>query len=397
MAAESICTVDPGLAGDYPSHNAAEADNYGAGGANLQTLDKWVNCKLRSTDGSNDTTGVTIAGMTTDATRCIVVQTSLTDTGGDGPAGSYRHSGVRPAAGAKVYVHAMALASSGAAIINNQTQNVAIRGLTIELTANANSCVGIVSSVAAFDVDDNLVIEIGATPGTLGPYGIWINGAGAGIARVWGNLVYDFKTSTSAIGIYILPSAFSTIYTFANTVCDCYYGIFRGSATGTAIVVDNLSFGSTDCFYGTWSTGSANNSYSEGVDPGTAGISLVGVGGAAVFANYTGDDFHLLSTAAVVDKGKDLRTDPNCPITTDIDTAARLTGTAQDIGADELAPVVIIIPEEQGPGPRPGQIYRGRVKRRRQMDIDKTQERAKRDISKAFVGMYRRLERGDQS
>jgi hypothetical protein len=83
MATLHTCTVGVGGGYNYASLSAAEAANFGAGGADLVALDKYVVVDCYPGTGP-DTAACSVDGFTTDATRNITIQAAI----------GYRHSGV---------------------------------------------------------------------------------------------------------------------------------------------------------------------------------------------------------------------------------------------------------------------------------------------------------------
>lgn len=331
MATEVPCEVDTGAAGDYPSHNAAEADNYGAGTADLVTADLWVNARMQASTGSKDTTAVGIAGITTNDTHYVQAWCDPADTGGDGQDGSYRHVGTLPAAGAKIYVYQ----PTGGVGLTITGVRVFLKGLVIVIpeTISASGFGVRVTGSNNATTEETLVVNLytGSAYATRG-----FDVAPPSTYKVFlrNNTIYGFDNHGTSIAVYNgSTSASSMVYTYANTVVHATYGIMRG-ASGPMVAANNLVADATDCFYGTFAAGTLNNAYTEGADPGSGGVSLVGVDLTTVFADYVGDDYHLLSdSCSVANLGTDLRSDANCPVLYDIDGDDR--GVTPDIGADE--------------------------------------------------------------
>lgn len=334
MATKVECVIDTGGAGDYPSHNAAEAGNYGAGGTNLVAMDKTVHGRCQATTGAYDTAGVTVGGFTVNATHMIQIETDLTDTGGDGQEGSFRHKGVKPAVGAKIYVHKVA----GTAITTT-VQFCEFLGLVIwNTTVAANYMKGIyIAASGTCDVRLNLLISDANQTGYYGPFGITIEMTGGG-AHVASNTIYGYAQGTNASGMWLIGYGPASHALYANTVTKCKRGIWRNDTAGSVIAKNNVCFGNTDDYAGSaLSAGSVNNAFSEGADPGTDGLDLSGYTGAQVFLDYAGNDFHITGTSPLRDAGIDLSTDPVYPTLWDIDTEAR-PNDGYDIGSDEYQP-----------------------------------------------------------
>ena len=160
-------------------------------------------------------------------------------------------------------------------------------------------------------------------------FGITVNTAGDGVARIWNNLLYNFEQQAIAVveGINIDDTDF-TAYIYNNTVYNCFRGI--SLTNGTVIAKNNLTQSCLDGFYGTFDgTSEYNLSDLAGDAPGTnpkqSAVSFVDAG------NF---DFHLApSDTGARNSGVDLSGDTNLAVWDDIDSHIR--AGIWDIGADE--------------------------------------------------------------
>jgi len=339
MARLISTTIDTGLTGDYPSHNAAIADYYGSSAANIVTANEYWECHTKATTGVQDTTAVTVSGMTTDTSHTVKVGTWLTDTGGDGQGGSYRHKGVLPAAGKKVY----AMEAKDRTIFRNQNYTYLIgMGMRAGNTGTATT-VGIqttadrVGNHIAYNVLTRHPTDNYATATNV--WGIWLDRDDS--VFVYGNIIYDINVAGKLCrGFEIRQDEAGDVhYIYANVVVDSFTGYRRNDTTGSVILKDNVAFNcSTACYTGTFTTGTEYNAYSSGSDPGTNGVSLSGYTGAQVFADYANDDFAPNFAGPLMAAGKDISTDINLPVTTDYRGNIRPFGLGYECGAVEYIP-----------------------------------------------------------
>lgn len=331
MATEVDTVIDTDGTGDYPSHNAAEADNYGASNASLVAANEWCNCRCRATGGTRDTVTVWVNGQTCDGTHYIKVWTDPADTGGDGVGHSYRHLGTIPTAGQKIYCH-----NPAGTAITISTPFTQVIGLAITFAPGGDYWKG-VYTVAISTVALNVIEMTGNAAPYNGPYLIACDGA-AGATKIYGNILRD-ANGPLCIAVYISSTAASSnIYIYANTIDNCRNGVKRLEVDGAVFVTDNVLFGCTDCFDGAFANGSTHNFYTEGADPGADGVDISGYTGAQLFKDYTGNDFTPLAGGPLVNTGYDISTDAACPVAADYAGTVRPQGLGFDGGAIEYKP-----------------------------------------------------------
>ena len=154
---------------------------------------------------------------------------------------------------------------------------------------------------------------------------------GSGVWKIWNNVVYDWDgTGTYVSGIAPDDAGF-TYYIYNNTVVDCSTGIIN--IVGTVVAKNNLVYSNNNNYSGSFDGSSTNNlsgptqTDAPGSNPRNAAT--------VTFVNPGADDFHLdASDIGATDYGADLDSDPNLPITDDIEGDARDVSNP-DIGADE--------------------------------------------------------------
>lgn len=324
------CTVDPGGTGDYASLNLAEAANFGAPSANLVADDKYVECTCICTNGAADTTAVTIAGQTTDATRDITI------TVGEG----YRHDGTLPTSG-NVY----RLVVTGSYAVRSYVDYTDIGWLPIQFTANTDAAIGLGIILCTGNRVHHTIVAV-ATGGYSTVRCIRGDDNSAGASELYYNNIVMGLDEPAARGIEC--DAYTVdVLAYNNTVIDCSIGFVAFLTAGAVYSKNNLAFNCTDCFYGTFHGDSTNNMYSEGTDPGSNGTSIAAYAGGQIFRDYNNNDFHLKQGSPCIGAGADLSAEG---ITDDIDGDTR---SSWDVGADEYVPTggggagVIIPPREQ--------------------------------------------------
>jgi hypothetical protein len=233
---------------------------------------------------------------------------------------------------------------------------------------------------------------VGGSYYTMGLYG---NPTNAYI-KARNNVFTSFAATVGSTGMYFLGTGSGSLgYYFANTIYGCGYGILKGNIEGSITVKNNLVFTCTNCFHtpNTFATGSTNNAYSEGTDPGVNGTSVAGYSDTAICVAPASSNFRLATTSPVKGKGASLSSDPDFPVTLDLDRTTRKA--VPDIGAYEIPGELEPEPAEAAPSPmrpRPGRLPR--KPRQRSVDFSKEADRQRRDIVRHFMGMYRRLESG---
>jgi hypothetical protein len=273
--------------------------------------------KIDGAWSSADDTAVTIDGWTTDEDHYVHIYTTA----------AARHDGKWNESKYRSEI------SNGASNIKIREPHTRIIGLQIKTSTNTAGDwqYGICTEDSA---GYNIISHNIVRPGNLiTKYSSGIKLFSGDYNNVYNNIVYDFPTDNSGIGV---SGEYNCIY--SNTVVDCAKGI---SASGWAghKARNNLAFNNTDdysCEY--WGTGNATyNAYSEDSDPGSNGVDISGKSGSEIFVDYANDDFHLSASSDVRDAGADLSADANLAFSDDIDGERRGAGGAWDIGADEIA------------------------------------------------------------
>ncbi|OHA89234.1 MAG: hypothetical protein A3C70_00075 [Candidatus Zambryskibacteria bacterium RIFCSPHIGHO2_02_FULL_43_14] len=159
------------------------------------------------------------------------------------------------------------------------------------------------------------------------------------LAKIWNNLVYDLRGTNygSSFGI-IYGSVSGVVYLYNNTVINIPYGISNHSSEANIVAKNNIvqdaSSGYDGAGYrGNFDLSSSNNISNQNDAPGSNPQNNTTVS----FVNKAGKDFHLSpSDTKALDKGINLISDPNIPISSDFEGNSRPSGVAWDIGADEL-------------------------------------------------------------
>jgi hypothetical protein len=147
---------------------------------------------------------------------------------------------------------------------------------------------------------------------------------------IWNNVVYDIIDTAGGIGI--TAEYDSPLWIYNNTVINCNgYGIAINGQN--AHVKNNLAEGNKKDFsaYSAWSADSDYNASSDNSSPGTHARKQQTFS----FVDAASKNYHLTaSDAGARGAGINLSTDPNLPISTDIDGQLRPYSGAWDIGAD---------------------------------------------------------------
>ena len=287
---------------------ASLADWEGHEQQNLDTGNSIAEC-ICETNGTADTTAVTIDGWTTSATDYIAIKTSA----------GHRHGGKWNTG---KYSLTPTIANETRAVTVSE-EFVRIDGLQVNAICGASIVwiVGIGSSTLAaceFRIS-NCIVKI-----TKGGYTItyasgieFINGNASSVAHFWNNIVYDFITGTAGNqrGIRFEAGTNGSVLTaYNNTVVNCGTGFSNGAGSGVTFTAKNC--GAASCTTG----------FSANVTQTTCSAT------APTFVDDANDDFHLASgdtawkNAGTSDPDSGLFSD-------DIDGQTR-SGT-WDIGADE--------------------------------------------------------------
>ncbi|NKB37863.1 MAG: hypothetical protein GKR93_11960 [Gammaproteobacteria bacterium] len=305
--------------GDYASLSAAEADNFGAAGADLVSNDENVICTC---EAFSDTSAVAINGMVTDAIRNLVI---------------------RPAAGAEAQIPYSSSTyrlecSSGDRCLRIQDQNVTVEKIQVQPIKTSGTSprdgVQIASQSSGSNIVlDGLVIKSGINSG---------NGNGSmGIENVDSDtrgtirncFVYDF-IYTGMVG-YRNTGSSAVMYWYNNTAINCLTGFYTNSSN--IHVVNNgyesQGLASANGFSGTFNSASDYNASDISSDaPGSNAQT-----GNPTFVDEASDDFHLdASDTLWKGNGTDLSAVSDFPFSVDFDGETR---SSWDIGSDEYVSV----------------------------------------------------------
>lgn len=308
------CIVDTDGGEDYTSLSNAIGGNFGATSADLAGNSEWVECECRASGGVADSTQCDFGGFTTSSEHDIVIFTNA----------SYRHNGTFPASG---NIYRMDVSSDRC--LDFYSSYITFQGVAVKLTCSDDISYLSRCTTSGNVIVDRCVLEMDANSYTGHRALSWYGG---GPYYIRHNIIYGASGSGS-MAIRMRVGSATLGWIDNNTICKSEVGVYRSDANGTVLARNNLAFGNTDD-YGSdyaFSSGSTDNAYSEGSDPGTSGVDISGYSAAQIFEDHTNNDFHLIATAPVIDEGTDLGASiPEY----DIDYASR-SGT-WDIGADEV-------------------------------------------------------------
>ena len=313
-------------------------------------------------DGPLDDT-VTINGYTTGPTNYIHIYTP-TDTNEVGI--SQRHDGT-----AGTGFRLVPITSSPGPLLNViwiRDDDVRITGIEIDGSSitNARDLQGIevdntVSASGDIRLNKLIIHDLQSQDG-LGadadPIGVDIEN---GSVKLSNSIIYDIVQTTAHIdaevrGVRTIGGSNhyfhnNTLFNIKNTGNTLLaQGIRRGGGGGETVTVKNnvvldvvASGGPQACFTGTFAAASTHNVSSDGTAAINANPNQTGQTGPynTYFRNVIdgGEDLHLLNDSNTLWGlfGADLDSDPDLPVTDDIDGEARDTSTP-DIGADEAVP-----------------------------------------------------------
>jgi len=278
---------------------------------------------------------VAITGYTTGPSNYIRVYTPVS---GNEVGVSQRHRGV--------WGTGFQLQGTNADTIQIEDEYVRVEGLTIQSTVTAAGAWGAIYSIpsAASDIRISHNIIRGVVTAGNPAYGIALGLTAADVSKVFNNVIFNVtNTGGAAYGIGItIDQGFA--YVFNNTIYNCETGIRKYPSAAGAEVRNNVAIHNTV----------ANPGYVDydqlGVAPAAvrsnnvssdASSETVALRSKTAFATYFrnttagSEDLHITSTSLALwgSSGVNLSTDPNAPVTDDIDSGPRLS---PDIGADEF-------------------------------------------------------------
>lgn len=309
MATERLRTVKS-AGGDYSSLSGWEAGEQ----TNLVTADEWRTAECYN---FSDTTGVTFAGWTTDATRYIQV---LGATGN-------RHNGIWSTSGYRLEVTGNPIVVQADFIYFRYIQ-VSIR--EDSTTQRIGIHINAVASGAKTYIEQCLIRQHPSSSGTGNIRGIRSNDASNdGTLYCSNTICYDIQQGS---GSGWSRSVSSPWYIYNCGAHNCALGFGVGSSGTTAVLRNNWAQNCTDGFSGTTTAGTDKNISDLASDaPGTTVKNSTNIS----FVDEANDDFHLDSgDTAAKDWGDDLSGDASYPISVDVDGATR--SGSWDAGPDEI-------------------------------------------------------------
>jgi hypothetical protein len=304
MATKLEHTVKPS-GGDFTTLDAA-LDHLVASHANLVTADVYAEIKIDGTWSTADTAPVTIAGLTTDATRYLKIYTTA----------AARHKGVWSTG------YYMLNVANATAITWTSVSNVWIDGLQIgksSESAHYQDCIQGSGSVTE-TTNEFLVSNCIGRHAKNNSYRCMFLDAEVVASRIFLYNIIDYNHGTAAnqynCSVYVGNGEF--------TCYNCtFIGGYRGIRAGVTGVAKNCyAYGSNAAYSGTITKTTCASSDTTG----TAGLQSIAVN-ASNFLNVTAgtEDFHLAGTgSALFEAGTDTSGD-SAPMnfTTDIDGETR--------------------------------------------------------------------------
>lgn len=324
VASEALTSIKH----EYASLNAAEAGFTDASHTNnvdLTAADIQANivCYFDDDNDTVESAATTINFGTTDATRYLAI---YTPQGGTESINDQRHDG-------KITANKYRITTSNADVITNQELFTRIIGLQLTIdSATTGGTRRIINSAAAAGAGATISHNVGRFTNS--------NSNGARIGFGTGGDVTNNSYLVNNIVFDALNQAFEgaggddSNFMYSNTAVDCGIG-FKTAASDTTIK-NNVAFGCTDAYQGTWQAGGTNNAYDEGADPGSNGIDISADAGTDLFLDYNNDDFHGKDTSSsLYHAGADLDADADFAVTDDIDGDSR-HATTPSVGADEF-------------------------------------------------------------
>jgi hypothetical protein len=223
-------------------------------------------------------------------------------------------------------VNKYSLTNTNAVVLDNQETYTRIEGLQISLDYNASGS----DARAIYDEAGYTRISYNIIRDTIGNaqsgYRIGIN---SDFSRIWNNIIYGFRSTTSTYGEGI---SCSSAYVYNNTIFDCNLGIMTWDSN--VIAINNLIASTTDPYYSTFGSGTDYNATDINDTPGQGTHNRTSQ--VFSFVDPANKDFHLsASDVSAKNFGTSLSGDANLSFATDIDGTTRPTGSSWDIGADE--------------------------------------------------------------
>lgn len=310
----------------YSAEDQADDASY-LNSTDLTALDVQLNFPCYY-DGGNDTTGVTVDGWTTDSDNFIKIYTPFNTSTEVNQ--SQRHTGKSTGANYKYYRNSYGIS------INEDY--VWIDGLEIETYSTENPPLYIQDGAGEIRISNCL----GKSTGDLGF--IYIN-AGSHTYKIWNN-TFSGYSGIFGLGTKTAYVYNNTLYHVGATPCN-RPGIYGGANTYAKNNVIQ-GFGGLGGYYdytGSFNAASVNN---ISLDTSSPNAGSTDCGGhscrsqTVTFVDAGGGDFHLSSSdTAAKNSGTDRSTDANLPFANDIDNNNRATGSAWDVGADEIAAIPV--------------------------------------------------------
>lgn len=327
MATEIIKTVDPGGTGDYPSLAAAIAGEVIAR-PNLVANDEQLTLKCQCTNGAADTSYAIVTGFTTDATRFIKIWTDPTE--------SYRHNGTYQTGNKYRYQHDSGYRDQQMSIQVDYCRVIGIQFVNNQ-TGNLSRMISPQDETRELYIEQNLFIDVAGanTVGTaiydnctdnINPFNMYISN----------NTVIDMVGDGMSVSAFKSGGLSGAVYCHNNTIIDSGdIGIgARGSGSGRAVYIkNNIISRSTGGDYDTIGNyeGTSNNVSGDATSPDGPAYQNRNI----TFVDEAGNDFHLdCADTGARDLGVNLYTDPDYPVTIDIDGDPRPTTGPYNCGSD---------------------------------------------------------------
>lgn len=333
---------------EYTSLSAAEA---GAGDANHLNTSNLATGTFNLTfvlcyDSGSDTTRATFNGWTTSASYKIKVFVPY-DTRVDCNL-PQRHTGKWTAA-------AWNLTETNEECITNNTNYIRFEGLQIYVSGAASyGCEGIYNAVASGDVGIeicNCIIRGTPTVAYDNHYGIDMRSTpGNGTLKIWNNIIYDFRRTTTAFAYALAINQSGTgktvlLYAYNNTFHNCQLSAssayFASASDSTFYLKNNCSqdivggAGNWEWDYQYYNPACDYNISTGATKPSGGGGANDKVSQSVSFKDEANGDFHLAyADTSARQSGTNLSADGNLAVVDDVDSIPR--PTVFDIGADQF-------------------------------------------------------------